>query len=441
MRKTGFVVFMLAFFILLCGGCEKAIEPMEGASNSFNDELKVLEQCAWPACSQPAPSPLVTVNSGDNSLTFWPFTGTSFSGEGQDPINLVFFGKVDPRDIRAALFSLDGDRSAFGFPPVAPFNATWGDAIGDVQAGYGEPDGWTGSCVQLSCGEYEEPRFHMRLFRIGAWTVANVHFEVLIPGTADHQVLSWERAEEFVVADFIRSGLLDPDVPMIPTEQINPSPFRTIPAVIYNGLPVEIRQYIEGPLDDVGEDVPINTDGHAMILNLVSKVNRQPGIRQKDFVLYYGQVIPKPFCSSGPDDYVYVQGPVHLSQTVHLTRRGVFTMNFHAQGELTVTPVNPLTGEPIGETLTARVLQRHASTMTDRTSSAASMVFQKLKPSEAPGAGWLFVRLRVNTPGRDGYQAIVRCTPGPKEDEGIIADADVMQTEESAKRAAIVSIR
>jgi len=439
MKKTGLV--MVIILALLYAGCEKAVEPMEGSGAPFDQEMTALEQCAWPACSQQPPSPLVTVYSGDNSLSFWPFTGTNFSGEGQDPINLIFFGEADPRDIRAALLSLDGDRSAFGFPPVPPFNSTWDDAIGDVQTGYGEPDGWVGGCVQLSCGEYGEARFHVRLFRIGNWTVGNAHFEVLIPGTTDHQVLSWERAEEFVIADFIRSGLLNPDVPMIPTDQINPSPFRAIPAVIYNGLPVEIRQYIEGPLSDVSEDVPINTDGHAMILNLADKVDHQLGVWQNDLVINFDQVIPKPFCSSGPDDYVYVQGPVSLSQTVRLTRRGIFTMNFHADGELSVTPVDPLTGEQIGETLTARIKQHHASIVTNRSSSASSVVFQQLTPLSAPGAGWLFTRLRVNTPGCDGYQAIVRCASEPEENEGIIADTDAMQMEESAKRAAIVSIR
>ena len=34
------------------------------------------------------------------------------------------------------------------------------------------------------------------------------HFEVLIPGTTDHQVLSWIVARDLVVGDLMRSGLL-----------------------------------------------------------------------------------------------------------------------------------------------------------------------------------------------------------------------------------------
>lgn len=83
-----------------------------------------------PSTPQVTPSPLVTVNLGASSLEFWPFTGNDFSGTPQDPINLLFAGESDPRALRAALLFLDGDRTAFGFPNVFPFNCTWIDAIG-----------------------------------------------------------------------------------------------------------------------------------------------------------------------------------------------------------------------------------------------------------------------------------------------------------------------
>ena len=91
---------------------------------------------------------------------------------------------------------------------VPPFTLTWKDCIGDVQSGYADEFGWTGGVVQVGLGDYESPRFHMRLFKVGNWTVANAHFEILIPGTADHQVLSWELAEQRVIADIMRTGQL-----------------------------------------------------------------------------------------------------------------------------------------------------------------------------------------------------------------------------------------
>ena len=60
------------------------------------------------------------------------------------------------------------------------------------------------------CGTYGPIRFHLRLVKLGALTIGNAHFEVLIPGTTDHQVLSWELAEQLVTYDLARTGLSAP---------------------------------------------------------------------------------------------------------------------------------------------------------------------------------------------------------------------------------------
>ncbi|HWR83827.1 MAG TPA: hypothetical protein VN285_11045 [Candidatus Deferrimicrobium sp.] len=398
----------LALAALIGAGCENAMTPSPDTDGP-EGEVAALVNAPCPDFGSGSPSPLVTVGVGDQSLTFWPFTGTNYSGVGQDPINIIFVGKADPLAIRAALLSLDGDRSSLGLPPVPPFNARWDDAIGDVQVGFGEPDGWTGGCVQLACGEYQPMRFHIRLFQVGDWTVGNAHLEILIPGTADHQVISWEVAEQFVIGDFIRSGLLDPVVPMIPTGQINPAPFRSIPAVIYNGLPVELRGLIGDPLGDVADDVPIGTDGSAIILNLAGQVPLQAETREQDFVLEYGQVVPKPFCSSGPADYIYVAGPVHLKQTSRLTGNGNYEMTFLAKGELAVTPVNPFTGEPIGPTMAAIVHEQHCAKIAGNVSSASSMKFQKLGELTDPNGGQYFNHLIIKSDGQNCYQEKIRC--------------------------------
>src|SRR6185503_18651841 len=115
------------------------------------------------------------------------------------------------------------------------------------------------SVVQLQCGTYGPIRFHIRLFPQGEWTIANAHFELLIPGTADHQVLSWELGEKLVVADFARSGLLGAAPAQL--AGLNPAPgYRSIPAVIYNGMPAQLKQIIGGPAQ-TSTDVPIGTDG------------------------------------------------------------------------------------------------------------------------------------------------------------------------------------
>ena len=410
--KSTFVL-LIGFVMLgaLITGCENAVESQTPV-DSLEAEISQLETTANKfGTYAPAPSPLVTVSVGEDNLDFWPYTGGDFSSDPVCPINLIFIGEADPRDIRAALFSLDGDRTAAGFPDIPPFNDTWQDAIGFVEASYGGDDGWTSGSIQLSCGDFGPARFHLRLFRMGKWTVANVHFEILIPGTTDHQVISWELAEQLVISDFIRSGLLDPDIPMIPTDQINEAPFDAIQPIIYNGLPVELRYTIGGPLEDVGEDVPIGSDGHAVILNLAGKVERTSGTDQKDLVIEFGQTIPKPFCPSGPMDYVYVEGPVYMTQTITLNDHGDYRMAFFAHGELSITPVNPLTGEPVGETLTAHAREAYKSRLTDRFASASSMLFQKIIPSSDPGAGRLFTFLHVSSSGANVVWADIKCPP------------------------------
>jgi hypothetical protein len=411
MPRTIFTLLVGAF-LLTATGCDRAtdvsgpVAPQETA----DAELAVLLGAHPVPQAYPAPAPLVVTGLPGHMLEFWPYTGQNFSGEPQDPINLVFMGQADPRDIRAALLALDGDRSAFGLPPVSPFNDLWQDAIGDVQTAYGTDEEWAGGAVQLTCGPYGPVRFHLRLFRLGDWTVGNAHFEVLIEGTTDHQVLSWELAEQFVLVDFMRTSLLDGAIPMFPTGPINQPDFRAIPAQIYNLLPVELRALIEGPLGDVGSDVPIKSDGSAMVLNLAGSVPWTPGVWIQDFVLPFDQTIPKPFCAAGPTDYVYVTGNVHLVQTTELSTEGTYQMAFSAQGELNVQPINPFTGEPVGGPLSAVVREQHAALMGDASCTASSWLFQRLLPFSDTGAGSLFKHLQVGDPGaKNFYREAERC--------------------------------
>ncbi len=394
-------VLPLLLQVMFLTGCADRNEPA-GVSQSA---------LAASASGAPAPAPLVTVTAGGGALTFWPFAGDNFAGAPVDPINLIFTDEADPRGLRAALLLLDGDRTAFGFPNAFPFNCTWSDAIGGVETAYGSSAGWVAGAMQLACGPYGPLRFHLRFFDLGRATIGNVHFEVLIPGTADHAVLSWELAEQLVVADFVRSGLLDPSAPLAVTGSINPSPFRDIHPAIYNGLPTELRAAIGGPLGNVTAPVPIATDGRATVLNLAGSVSGSPAVARQEFVIQFGQVIPKPFCTSGPADFLLVQGPVQLRQQIVLTRSGNYESEFHAQGHLDITPVNVSTNPPtpIGETFRAQVNEHHAGVITDAVTMASSFLMQLLIPPSALGQGRLTVQLRVGPGGRTDSAIDVRC--------------------------------
>jgi hypothetical protein len=272
-------LFSAALVCALTGCSKESLDavaptgPVRTAATSPDHATGAPEAAVDPGGS-PAPAGLVETAFGGSTLRLWPYTGHSFDGTASDPVNLLFVGEADPVAIRDALLSLDGDRSAAGFPPVHPFNARWSDAIGDAQTNWSGREGWSGSAIQLQLGTYEPVRFHLRLFRTaapfpggGTWTVGAAHFEVMIPGTADHQVLSWERAEQVVIADLVRSGLLDAAAPLGTSGVIHTAPtFREIPPVLYNGLPPELVAYIEGPSPPVSAPVGIRTDGQATIL-------------------------------------------------------------------------------------------------------------------------------------------------------------------------------
>jgi hypothetical protein len=354
------------------------------------------------------PTPAATAALGGRSVEFWPYTGTNFSGAPQDPINLVFFGENDPRQIRAALMSLDGNRSAFGFPPAFPFNCTWSDAIGNVQTAYSSE--WLGSAVQLECGPYGPLRFHMRLFRAGAATLGNVHFELLIPGTTEHEVLSWKLAQNLVTADLARSGLLG--TAPTPTAMLHPTEFHDIRAAIYNGLPVPVRAAIGGPLSNVSANVPIQSSGVAMMFDLARGVDVVPGEDVEHFVVTWNQVIPKPFCSQGPSSYILVQGPLTLHQRAGIDAEGNYSVEFSTGGTLSLTPVNPFTSPPtpLEATYTAEVQETHGGVLTDEMSKASMFQLQRELPSEGPYRGTLRTQLHVGpTQEASKYRIDIEC--------------------------------
>ncbi|MDH3290462.1 MAG: hypothetical protein OEO20_07965 [Gemmatimonadota bacterium] len=364
----------------------------------------------------PPPSPLVTV-AGES---VWPFTGSDFAGTTVDPINLAFTGWSDPRDLRAALLMLDGDRSVFaGHPQLGPFagiDCTWKDAMGDAQTAYGATSGWVGSAIQLECGDFDPLRVHLRFFNIGDVTLGGAHFEVLIPGTTDHQVVSWEFAEGLVVADFIRAAI---GGPVGSSGPINPVPYRSIPAMIYNSLPDELKFLIlaSGGVPDwpVPGDVGIGTDGAATVVHLAAAVDGMPEIARQRVEIQFNQVIPKPFCASGPYDFLDVNGPVTLRQHVVVTPSGAYHSQFHAVGMLTLQPltVDLSTGGlvPSGAPYRAHVNEHVKGILTDRVTLASQFVLRAEMPRKGPFRGSLRSTLNVAPGGGSHSSLTVRCDP------------------------------
>jgi hypothetical protein len=364
--------------------------------------------------TQPPPSgQLVTIAAGGSDHLIWPYTGIDLAGGAADPVNLVFSGHADPRGIRQALLALDGDRTAFGFPPVFPFDCRWTDAMGDLQTAYGDAAGWSGSAIQLGCGPFEAVRFHLRLFEVGGLVLGGAHFEVLIPGTADHQVISWELAEQLVTVDMIRAGIVSP-AQLGVSGPINPAPYRTIPAVLYNALPAGLQQVIAGPASPVAGDVAINTDGRATIIPISAALPVDAGVDSEQVLpLAYDQTIPRPFCSGGPLDWVRVAGPIELRKRVSVTESGRLVSEYHASGRLGVTPLDVTGSQPVpaGESYEAQIQDMHETAADERSSMVRGFSLRTELPPSVSGRGKLSIKLRVGPSGLAEYDREERCTP------------------------------
>ena len=381
-----------------------------GAAACSDQDTPTGPQPGLNAHTAAAPTGLVTAAWGGSSVTLWPYTTEDFGVTRKDPINLLFVGNADPRAIRAALLALDGDRTPL-FPDQFPFNCTWSDVPeGGIQASYSTAEGWAGSAIQLACGPYGPIRFHLRLFRAGAWTMGGAHFEFNVPGTTEHQVLSWEGAEQLVAFDMYRTGLAAP----VDSAAVNDAPgFHTVPAMIVPLLPPELLAVlcpagVPWPCDG-SADVPILNSGRATIVYVWGGTDAAAGAFAREQTVTFDQVIPKPFCAGGAFQYLYVYGPIAFREHWVLTPSNNYLATFEASGTLALTPIDPMTGQFLGETYQATVYERHRMQITDNLTRTASALVQMELPPDAPFHGTYRVRLQVGSNGVTLQDAEITC--------------------------------
>lgn len=358
-----------------------------------------------------APAPLAAITAGGTTMQVFPYLADDLTSTPRDPVNLVFTGQADPRAIRATLMSLDGDRSG---SPFAAFECTWNDAVGGLQAAWSEAEGWGGSAIQLECGDYGPIRFHLRFFEAGAVTLGGAHFEFLIPGTSDHQVVSWELAEQLVTYDLARAGVLGAAPGS--TGPLNAVGwFRTIPGFLHDlaagsdpAFGFLLGQLGLVNLDNGDKGIP--TDGRATVLVLAGSAPLVAATATQDFEVPFGQLIPKPFCLEGaPSPYLYVSGPVRLTLRSSQAANGTFDQEMRASGRLTLIPWNPATNSPAGEPYQAEVSEFQNSRIDHRGTSIHGIQQQHEIPTGAPGRGRLQIQLKVGSQGVPQYSRDVHC--------------------------------
>ena len=354
-----------------------------------------------PLAARVAAPPYVTLPIGGQNVEFWPWTTSTLNvAAPDDPINIYIAGEGDPRAVRAALMAL-GSSTVLG--------CTWSDAIGDEQASAAASVGWTGSAIQIACGPFGPlPRLHLRLFDIGGALLGGAHFEVQIPGTSDHQVLSYAFAEQMVVFELLRTGLVDPTAltvtPLPPAAPPTPSTYRTIPMVVFNELPGGLQELVRGTPGDVTSDVPIpNGDGRLTVVPMAHYTGPWVGSSQ-GFTIDFGQAVPKPFCQA-PGEWVQVVGPVQVGMTVTIGADGTLERYFRAQGQLAVTPFD---GSP---SYTAVVTQDQQTWATGTAHWVQAKLHQILIPAGGSGRGMRNTHLRVGTDVPADFSYVENCGP------------------------------
>lgn len=316
--------------------------------------------------SAPDPTPTVNVPAAGGAFAVWPYTTSDFHA-GDDPVNLVFLN-ADPRAIRQELMKLDGARG-----PAVPFACRWTDAMGYEQAAWGAPEGWVGGAVQLAClNDPAKPlgdpfRFHVRLFRVGPHTLGAAHFEVLIGGTAEHEVLGWDVARDFVAFDMTRAGApVNGAAPMfVPAN----GAFRAIRQPVYAGLAAAagqspvlaylLTQLLKLPLPAPAANVPIPTEGVAFLFAPSFELAPVHSDVTTSLDVPYAVDAPKPICGPG---FIHIAGgPVHLEMRVQTNPSGKYLRTYTVNGTLVVTPLIPA-----GNTVQAVVSEVHRAMLTDR---------------------------------------------------------------------------
>jgi len=280
--------------------------------------------------------------------------------------------------------------------------------MGYEQTSWAETEGWVGSEIQLVCIDPAAPfgnpfRFHLRLFRQGSLTVGAGHFELLIPGTAEHEVLGWDFARDFVTFDALRAGVLAPPAPvgLIPAGS-----FREIRYPVYKSLydaaqastpeGVGLRMLLEAlglpvfpEVLPPGEPVPIPTLGYglALVPDFVF-VPAAEKIRTK-YAADYDVVAPKPFCNPTGSEYVKLEGRVHFDLGVRGDESGNFLRTYDIKGRLQVTPWNPIANVPVGKPSPAKIREQHAAVLTDRYGQIYESASQELLGKDEQSLSWV----------------------------------------------------
>jgi hypothetical protein len=152
----------------------------------------------------------------------------------------------------------------------------------------------------------------------------------------------------------------------------------------------------------------IPNDGKAAILDLGVAEPVIEGMADKDFIITFGQVIPKPFCAAGTTGYLFASGPIHVVMHSGIVD-GNYQSEWTADGTLNLLPFNPMNGQPAGAPYQGTVSEKVSSGMTRGSASAEHYSDRRETPDDGPTRGTRLEQFRARENGKDIYTVDISC--------------------------------
>jgi hypothetical protein len=180
---------------------------------------------------------------------------------------------------------------------------------------------------------------------------------------------------------------------------IAPGYFRAVRRPVYDGLAAFGGGILVPLLHSLGldpsgpGDVPIPTSGRAKALVARIDLDRERTTAVTTTRVTYGIVVPRPFCATGPSDFVKLEGPLNFTMSVSTSPWGRYDRTYVLGGTLRVTPMTPIapgTFVPSGPTVDAPVFEIHRGVLTDEHAQVTENVEQSLHGDAFQSLAWSF---------------------------------------------------
>jgi hypothetical protein len=194
---------------------------------------------------------------------------------------------------------------------------------------------------------------------------------------------------------------------------INAAPdFRSISTFVYNGLVDDpmgqmLLTALGYPVEYQTSNYPLPNDGQGTLFHLAGALPVMTDSYTNTVVIEYGQAIPRPVCSEGPYDWLYVSGPLTFTTQVHVNDNGMYTYRSTYDGVLNAVPIDIATFEPIGMPFDAQIMGKQSGKTGLK--GRKVMSWDKRLALQQGEPEMLLETLQVGTAVRDRYRLFERC--------------------------------